>query len=127
MPPAWLVEIVPALLFSVALQVLGFVLVGFSAHGSEQEHLARVVAASAPEPDESEKVVNWVQWVGRCVWPLVSSPSCCCSDCIYRHFIQWLSRNNLRKITAALPVGLMSMLCEFVLGAAALALQWQLI
>jgi hypothetical protein len=55
------VEIVPALLFSVALQVLGFVLVGFSAHGSEQEYLAKVVAASAPEPDKSEKVVNWVR------------------------------------------------------------------
>jgi multidrug efflux pump subunit AcrB len=57
--PNWLVEIVPSLLFSVALQLLGFVLVGFAGHSSEKEHLAKVVAASAPEPDETEQVVDW--------------------------------------------------------------------
>ena len=57
--PNWLVEIVPALLFSVALQLLGFVLIGFAGHSSEQEYLAKVVAAAAPEPDETEQVVDW--------------------------------------------------------------------
>ncbi len=57
--PDWLVEIIPALLFSVSLQVLGFVLIGFAGHSSEQEHLAKVVAASAPEPDETEQMVDW--------------------------------------------------------------------
>ena len=57
--PNWLVEIVPALLFSVALQLLGFVLIGFAGHASEKEHVAKVVAASMPEPDEAERVVDW--------------------------------------------------------------------
>jgi hypothetical protein len=50
--PDWLVEIVPALLFSVSLQLLGFVLLGFAGHASEKEQVAKVVAASMPEPDE---------------------------------------------------------------------------
>lgn len=58
--PPWLVEILPALLFSVGLQVLGFVLVGFGAHGS-LEHEVNVAAAQATEPDETERVVNWVR------------------------------------------------------------------
>jgi hypothetical protein len=57
--PDWAVELVPALLFSVALQLIGFALIGFAGHASEKEHLAQVVAASAPEPDETEKVVDW--------------------------------------------------------------------
>jgi hypothetical protein len=57
--PDWLVEIVPALLFSVSLQVLGFVLLGYAGHASEGGYVAKVVAASAPEPDEAEQVVDW--------------------------------------------------------------------
>ena len=57
--PSWLVEITPSLMFSVALQLLGFVLLGFAGHASEKEHVAQVVAASMPEPDRDEQVVDW--------------------------------------------------------------------
>ncbi len=59
--PDWLVEIVPALLFSVALQVLGFVLVGFAGHGSHKEREAHTAEAPAAEPSETERVVSWVR------------------------------------------------------------------
>jgi hypothetical protein len=52
--PDWLVEIVPALLFSISLQALGFVLIGFAGHAPKEEHSVRAAAASAPEPDERE-------------------------------------------------------------------------
>jgi hypothetical protein len=57
--PNWAVELVPALLFSVALQLLGFVLIGFAGHAAEKQYLVQAVAASAPEPDETERVVDW--------------------------------------------------------------------
>jgi hypothetical protein len=59
--PDWAVELVPALLFSVALQLIGFVLIGFAGHASEKEYLVQAVAASAAEPDEGERVVSWVR------------------------------------------------------------------
>lgn len=60
--PGWLVEIVPALAFSSGLMVLGFVLVGFGAHGSP-EGGRKVEAPAVPEvkPDETERVVSWVK------------------------------------------------------------------
>jgi hypothetical protein len=58
--PGWLVEIVPAMTFSTGLLVLGFVLVGFGAHGS-QEQAVEAPTASEPLPDEREKVVDWVR------------------------------------------------------------------
>ena len=60
--PDWLVEIVPALAFSSGLMVLGFVLVGFGAHGSP-EGGRKVEAPAVPEvkPDETERVVSWVR------------------------------------------------------------------
>jgi hypothetical protein len=58
--PEWLVEIVPAMAFSTGLLVLGFVLVGYGAHGSQEQ----TVVASAvlePAPDKNERVVSWVR------------------------------------------------------------------
>jgi hypothetical protein len=60
--PEGLVEIVPALLFSVALQILAFVLVGFGGHRSHhRERAVQPVGASTAEPSESEDVVSWVK------------------------------------------------------------------
>jgi hypothetical protein len=50
------------LTFSTALLVLGFVLIGFAAHGHGPE--GRMVEAKAvlePTPDERERVVSWVK------------------------------------------------------------------
>jgi hypothetical protein len=43
------------------LQLLGFVLIGYAGHASEGGYVAKVVAATAPEPDEDERVVDWVR------------------------------------------------------------------
>src|SRR5262249_26280487 len=60
--PEWLVEIVPAMSFSTGLLVLGFVLVGFAAHGHGLEGQTAVASAVLePLPDEREQVVSWVR------------------------------------------------------------------
>lgn len=58
--PAWVVEIVPAMTFSSSLMVLGFVLIGFGGHGS-QECRVEAPAVPEPKPDEHERVVSWVR------------------------------------------------------------------
>lgn len=58
--PDWAVEIAPAMTFSSGLLVLGFVLIGFGAHGS-QEWKVEGPAVPEPKPDENERVVNWVK------------------------------------------------------------------
>ena len=58
--PAWLVEIIPAMAFSSGLLVLGFVLIGFGAHGS-QEQTVESPAVPETKPDETERVVSWVR------------------------------------------------------------------
>jgi hypothetical protein len=50
--PPWLVEIVTALAFSTGLIALGFLLVGYGAHGE---------AVQTAVPDEREKVIGWVR------------------------------------------------------------------
>jgi hypothetical protein len=64
--PEWLVELVPAMAFSTGLLVLGFVLVGFAAHGhgSVANHPEQTVATPAvlePLPDERERVVSSIR------------------------------------------------------------------
>ena len=60
--PEWLVEIVPAISFSTGLLVLGFVLVGFAAHGGgSKEHQEVAAAVLEPVSDERERVVSWVR------------------------------------------------------------------
>jgi hypothetical protein len=60
--PEWLVEIVPAMTFSTGLLVLGFVLVGFAAHGGgSKEHQEVAAAVLEPVSDERERVVSWVR------------------------------------------------------------------
>jgi hypothetical protein len=62
--PEWLVEIIPAMSFSTGLLVLGFVLVGFGAHGSVANHTEQTVVTPAvlePIPDERERVVSWIK------------------------------------------------------------------
>jgi hypothetical protein len=60
--PDWLVELAPAMAFSTGLLVLGFVLIGFSAHGhGSQEQTATGPAVPAVEPDETERVVSWIK------------------------------------------------------------------
>jgi len=58
--PDWLVEIVPAMTFSTGLLVLGFVLIGFGAHGSHEQK-EEAPAVLEPVPDERERVVSWVK------------------------------------------------------------------
>jgi len=58
--PDWLVEIVPALLFSVGLQVLGFVLVGFADCGPSGR-AAKDADAPVVELSDTERVVSWVR------------------------------------------------------------------
>jgi len=62
--PAWLVDIASAMAFSSGLLVLGFVLVGFGAHGSKEQKV-EVVAVPEPMPDEREQVVSWVRQYRR--------------------------------------------------------------
>jgi hypothetical protein len=59
--PEWLVELVPAMAFSTGLLVLGFVLVGFGAHGSHVEQAVVSPAVPAALPDETERVVSWIR------------------------------------------------------------------
>jgi hypothetical protein len=59
--PAWLVELAPAMAFSTGLLVLGFVLVGFGAHGSHVEQTVTSPAVPDVEPDETERVVSWIK------------------------------------------------------------------
>jgi hypothetical protein len=55
-------EIVPAMTFSTGLLVLGFVLVGFAAHGGgSKERKASEQAVLVPVSDERERVVSWVK------------------------------------------------------------------
>jgi hypothetical protein len=59
--PEWLVEIVPAMSFSTGLLVLGFVLVGFGAHGQETAQCSQAPAVPETAPDETERVVSWIK------------------------------------------------------------------
>jgi len=54
--PAWLVEIVPAMLFSTGLMVMGLVLVGFAAHRSPIPAVA--LEPVAPDPRPSAEIVT---------------------------------------------------------------------
>jgi hypothetical protein len=51
--PEWLVELAPAMAFSTGLLVLGFVLVGFGAHGSQEQTIPHPAVPDV-EPDETE-------------------------------------------------------------------------
>jgi hypothetical protein len=59
--PAWLVDIGSAMAFSTGLLVLGFVLVGFGAHGSPVEQIELIPAVPEEVLDERERVVSWIQ------------------------------------------------------------------
>lgn len=58
--PPWLVEIVPAMTFSTGLLVLGFVLIGYGAHGSNEQKVPEQ-AVLEPVLDKREQVVDWVR------------------------------------------------------------------
>jgi len=58
--PEWLVELVPAMAFSTGLLVLGFVCVGYGAHGSTEQTVASLAVPEAA-PDKNERVVPWVR------------------------------------------------------------------
>jgi len=59
--PAWTVEILPAMTFSVGLMVLGFVLIGFGGGHGSTERKEEAPAVQEPIPDERERVVSWVR------------------------------------------------------------------